>query len=253
MAYVSFWVMARIMKKGLVVSLLLLTLIWATNLPSQSQVVSPESASEKISQKNILLQLSLNDCLDISLKNNHRRPASRYALQISEDQHKQALSSYWPQLSLRAIFSQFDQYPNFVFPARNIPIPGQTITLPANSFGPGLPPGPVPLSSPASQFSVPSQNVKLMDSSNLLTSLNLTYPLYTGGVRRAKIKQAEKGIEVAKQEVRRTDLQVIYDVKRMYYGAVLARKVYQIGKDSLDRLETTLRLTEDLINGGQER
>ena len=201
MAYVSFWVMARIMKKGLFVSLLLLTLIWATNLPSQSQVVSPESASEKISQKNILLQLSLNDCLDISLKNNHRRPASRYALQISEDQHKQALSSYWPQLSLRAIFSQFDQYPNFVFPARNIPIPGQTITLPANSFGPGLPPGPVPLSSPASQFSVPSQNVKLMDSSNLLTSLNLTYPFVHR--RRAHAPRSSKRRKVSRWPSRR--------------------------------------------------
>ena len=33
-------------------------------------------------------------------------------------------------------------------------------------------------------------------------------------------------------------------------GAVLARKVYQIGRDSLDRLETTLRLTEDLYKRG---
>jgi outer membrane protein len=111
----------------------------------------------------------------------------------------------------------------------------------------------VPLTSPSTQFSVPEQNVKLMDSSNLLTSLSLNYPLYTGGLRRAKVKQAEKGIEVAKQEVRRTDLQVIYDVKRMYYGAVLARKVCQIGKDSLDRLVTTLTLTEDLYRRGSGR
>jgi outer membrane protein TolC len=172
---------------------------------------------------------------------------------MSENQHKQAMSSYWPQLSLRSIYSQFDENPNFIFPARNIPVPGQTVTLPANSFGPGLPPGPVPLTSPSTQFSVPEQNVKLMDSSNLLTSLNLTYPLYTGGLRRAKVKQAEKGIEVAKQEVRRTDLQVIYDVNRMYYGAVLARRVYQISKDSLDRLQITLTLTEDLYKRGSGR
>ncbi len=87
----------------------------------------------------------------------------------------------------------------------------------------------------------------------MLTSLNLTYPLYTGGLRRAKVEQAQKGVEVAEQEVRRTDLQVIYDTKRMYYGAVLAKKVYQIGKDSLDRLETTLTLTEDLYKRGSGR
>ncbi len=243
------------MKKKIFISGLVFTLIWATSLPAQSQaqLVTRETLSEENLNNKNLLHLSLDDCLDISLKNNHQCPASRYALQMSEDQHNQAMSAYWPQLSLRAVFSQFDQNPNFIFPARNIPVPGQTVTMPANSFGSGLPPAPVPLSSPSTQFSVPLQNVKLMDSSNLLTSLNLSYPLYTGGLRRAKVKQAEKGIEVAKQEVRRTDLQVVYDVKRMYYGAVLARKVYQIGKDSLDRLETTLTLTEDLYKRGSGR
>jgi outer membrane protein len=240
------------MKKVIFFCLILFLLIWIHSSPAQPaiQQVSPQRFSDKTIDNEKYAHLSIEDCLNISLKNNHLRPASRYALQMSEDQHKQAMSAYWPQLSLRSLFTQFDQYPNFLFPARSIPVPGQTITLPANSFGPGTPPAPVTLTSPPSQFAVPPQNVKLMDSTNLLTSLNLTYPLYTGGLRRAKIKQAEKGVEVAKQEVRRTDLQVIYDVKKMFYGAVLAQEVYQIGKDSLDRLETTLTLTEDLYKHG---
>jgi outer membrane protein len=240
------------MKKVIFVLLVIFSLVWTSNSPAQpsTQQVPLQYLSGKPSGNENYSHLSLNDCLNISLKNNHLRPASRYALQMSEDQHKQAMSAYWPQLSLRSVFSQFDQYPNFIFPARSIPVPGQTVTLPANSFGPGVPPGPVPLTSPPTQFSVPQQNVKLMDSSNLLTSLNLSYPLYAGGLRRAKVNQAEKGVEVAKEEVRRTDLQVIYDVKKMYYGAVLAQKVYQIGKDSLDRLQTTLILTEDLYKRG---
>ena len=240
------------MKKVIFFCLIFSPFVWTTSSPAQppaQQVTQPYHSRENPGNESYS-HLSIDDCLNISLKNNHLRPASRYALQVSEDQHKQAMSAYWPQLALRSLFTQFDQYPNFIFPARNIPVPGQTVTLPANSFGPGVPPAPVPLTSPPSQFAVPPQNVKLMDSSNLLTSLNLTYPLYTGGLRRAKIKQAEKGVEVAQQEVRRTDLQVIYDVKRMYYGAVLAEKVYQVGKDSLDRLETTLTLTEDLYKRG---
>jgi len=242
------------MKKKIFLWLLIFPFVWPNVSPAQ---LPTQAASEKLSEKNSnkesFSHLSIDDCLNLSLKNNHLRPASRYALQMSEDQHKQAMSAYWPHLSLRSLFTQFDQYPNFLFPARSIPVPGQSITLPANSFGPGLPPGPVPLTSPPSQFAVPPQDVKLMDSSNLLTSINITYPLYTGGLRRAKVKQAQKGVEVAQQEVRRTDLQVIYDTKRMYYGAVLAKKIYQIGKDSLDRLETTLTLTEDLYKRGSGR
>jgi outer membrane protein TolC len=57
-------------------------------------------------------------------------------------------------------------------------------------------------------------------------------------------------VEVAKQEARRTDLQVVYDVHRMYYGVILARQLHQIGRDALARLEVTLELTEKLYKGG---
>ncbi len=152
------------MKKTIILGVMIFTLIQTNGLSAQAPIQpdSRENLSEKNPDKENFSRLSIDDCLDLSLKNNHSRPASRYALQMSEDQHKQAMSAYWPQLSLRSLFTQFDQYPNFLFPARNIPVPGQSITLPANSFGPGLPPGPVQLTSPPSQFAVPPQNVKLM-------------------------------------------------------------------------------------------
>ena len=57
----------------------------------------------------------------------------------------------------------------------------------------------------------------------------------------------------ARQEVRRTDLQVVYDVKRFYYGAVLARRLRGIASDSLERMEVTLDLTERLYKGGSTK
>lgn len=81
-------------------------------------------------------------------------------------------------------------------------------------------------------------------------SLDMIYPLYIGGMRSAINRQAAAGLEAAKQEVRRTDLQVMYDVTRMYYGGVLARKLVQTGEDALARLEVTLELTENLYKKG---
>jgi outer membrane protein len=240
------------MKKRVFVLLLIFLALRANAVVARTPVILPpqEPSPEKPQENKKLLHLDIDTCLDISLKNNHRRPASKFAMEVAEAQHKQALSAYWPQLSLRSLYSQLDQDPNFIFPARSIPVPAQTATIPANSFGPGVPPAPVPVTTPASQFNVPQQNVKLFDKHNLLTSLNLTYPLYTGGLRSAKVNQAEKGIEVAKQEVRRTELQIIYDTKKMYYGAVLAKRVLQIAKDTLGRLETTLQFTENLYKAG---
>ena len=102
-----------------------------------SDILSPKEPSPEQAQEiKKLLHLDIDTCLDISLKNNHRRPVSKFALEVAEAEHNQALSAYWPQLSLRSLYSQLDQDPNFIFPARSIPVPSQTATIPANSFGP---------------------------------------------------------------------------------------------------------------------
>jgi outer membrane protein len=89
-----------------------------------------------------------------------------------------------------------------------------------------------------------------MDRRLLTSCLSVDFPLFTGGLRYAKVKQAKYGVEAARQDVRRTDLQVVYDVHRMYYGVLLARQLHQIGKDALARLEVTLELTERLYQHG---
>jgi outer membrane protein TolC len=209
-------------------------------------------------------KLGIEECVDIALRNNHQRPASRYAVEAAEAQHRQALSSFWPQLTLNMAFVRLDENPLFVFPsstmgipAMSIPVPSQTITIPANAFGPGFPPVAVPLSTPASTFNVPGQTftvpkqeVTLMDRDTMLASLDMSLPLYTGGKRTAIVKQARYGVAVAKEEARRTDLQVIYDVKRMYYGAVLARSLHRLGTETLERMTATLTLTETLYQKG---
>lgn len=109
------------------------------------------------------MKVTLKECLDIALKNNHQRTASQFALEAAEAQHQQALSAYWPQVTARAAYTSLDEDPNFIFPAKTIPVPSQTVTIPANAFGPGFPPVPVPLITPAGRFQVPEQDIKLMD------------------------------------------------------------------------------------------
>lgn len=190
--------------------------------------------------------LTLRECLEIALANNHQRPVSRFNVEIADAQLKQALSSYWPQLGAKASFLRMDEDPNFIFPQTALTIPGSTIVV-------TTPLGPLPVTFPSQSVTVPEQDIKLMDKQNTTASLNLLYPLYTGGMRPAVVKQAESGLAAAKQEARRTDLQVAYDVKRIYYGAVLAKKLRAIAADALARMEVTLELTEKLYQGGSMR
>jgi outer membrane protein len=212
--------------------------------------------------------LSLEDCLRIAMEKNHSRPASRFAVTMAEAQHRQALAGYWPQVTARAGWERLDEAPNFIFPAGAMYIPPETVkvpggtasvTIPANAFGPGFPPTAIqmPVSFPGQSvstspqvFAIPEQNVKLLNPDNVTASGNLTWLLYDGGLRKSYREQALGAEQAAQADVRRTDLEITDTVVRLYYGALLARQLHQVGDDTLARMEVTLELTESLYKNG---
>jgi len=187
--------------------------------------------------------LTLDQCLRSAMDNSHRRPASALALEIAEAEHAQVLAGYWPQISMQAGFQRMDQAPDFLFPSSTFSVPAQAIPV-----GPGVN---IPI--PAQTFQVPAQDVKLMDRDSFVASLNSTWLLWDGGMRLGLARQAKGGVDLAKSEVRRTDLEINDSVTRMYYAAILARQLHQVGKDTLARMEATLVLTETMYKEGSGR
>ena len=208
---------------------------------------------------------TLEECLKLVMENSHQRPASMFAVAMAEAQHRQAMAGYWPQVNLRGAYQHLDEAPNFVFPATSFDIPAQsikvpggtaTVTIPAGTFG-----NPVPIqlpvtypgqsvNTPAQQFAVPRQDIKLMNPDSFVTSLDAKWLLYDGGMRSGLREQSGGWLEMAKQDSHRTDLELIDSVKRLYYGAVLARQVHRVGTDTLARMEATLNLTETMYKEG---
>lgn len=235
------------MSTGLLqITLLLIGVLSLCTLPfsgaqaAEEALLAPQTLEESAPP---FSKLTLQNCIDLALRNNHASSASRYSIEIAEAQHRQALSAYWPQVGIKATYSILDEDPNFIFPGRDISLP-PGMTIPINT-----PYGPIEMSS----LPVPEQNVKLMDRQNFVASLNATLPLYTGGKISSIVRQADQGLRAAKEESRRTDLQVTYDTTRYYYGAVLGRQLLQIGRDTLSRMEVTLELTENLYTKGSGR
>ena len=210
----------------------------------------------------------MEDCLRIAMEKNRQRPASKFAVAMAEAQHRQALAGYWPQITAKGGWTQLDQAPNFVFPASEMYIPSQTVnvpggtasvTIPANSFAPGFPPAAVqmPISFPgqtvstvAQVFPIPAQNVKLANPQNFEATGNLTWLLFDGGMRKGYREQAQGAVEAARADARRTDLEITDSVVRLYWGAVLARQLRQVGDDTLARIEVTLELTQSMYQNG---
>jgi outer membrane protein len=182
--------------------------------------------------------LSLDQCINIALENNHLKPASEYLVKAAQAQYRQALSGHWPQITARSVYSLMDEAPNFIFPSSQMDIPPMEL----GGFQISLPP-----------FEVPEQDIKLMDQTTVISSLNMTLPLYTGGLVSAYKQQARAGIKVANEDAKRTDLQIILDVKKYYFASVLTQNLYDIGFEALARLEATLQLTENLYKRGSGR
>jgi outer membrane protein len=175
-------------------------------------------------------KMSLAQCLDSALANSRFRPAAQQGVVIAEAQLKQARSGYWPQVSAQLSAVRLDDDPNFVMP------PG-LMTLQVPILG-------------TMNVDVPAQDVKLLDKFNGLARLEFSYPVYTGGLISSLVRLAESGLEIAHIDSRRTDAQIQYDVKRYYYGSVLARNLLRIGLDAVVKLEATLQLTENLYQKG---
>jgi outer membrane protein TolC len=212
---------------------------------------------------------TLEECLQTAMQSNRTRPVSRFAVAMAEAQHRQALSGYWPQISAKGAFMRMDESANFIFPPGRMYVPGQTVTVPAGTalvsvpaqlLNPSAPPGAtiqLPVATPAqtintaaSQFPIPAQDIKLLDRDSVMASLNAVWLLYDGGMRKGYGEQAQGLVDMMKQEVRRTDLELVDTIKRYYYGSVLARQLHQLGRDTLARMEATLSLTETMYKEG---
>ena len=226
--------------------------------------LGPNSALARAGQADaqaVVRELSLEACLSEAMAHNHRRPASRFAVAAAEAQHRQTLAAYWPQLAIQGGYQRMDEAPNFLFPATEMRVPPQTIqTLPGTATvmmptAGGVVPVPVAfpgqtITTPAQQFPVPAQAVRLMDPESYTAAMDLKWLLYDGGGRKGVRQQAEAGLAAARNEARRTDLEIADSVTRLYWGAVLSRQVYQLGRDTLARMEATLTLTEAMYKTG---
>lgn len=211
--------------------------------------------------------LTLDACVAAALAHNGRRKAADHHVDEATARHGQALSSRYPALSASMTATRFDEDPNFVFPASSIAVPASAIqtppmvlTLPANAFGPGFPPVNIPLpipgstvSIPAQAFHIPEQDVRLMDQTVYTGSLSAMYALYTGGLAGARIQQAKAGMAAARHERRQAAAELVFDVKRAYYGVLLARKLRAVASDTFERMKATLDLTESLYKTGSGR
>lgn len=188
-----------------------------------------------------LQKLTLEDCIRIALQKHQSLNVSAANIAMAEAMYQQAMSAYWPHIAAQVNASRADQDRTFTMEG--------AFTLPSNMTSAFGALGPQVVGALAQPIPI-NMDIKLVDKDLVQSSLNLTYPLFTGFKREALVAQAEKGIKIAEQGQRKTTLEVVRDVKKYYYAAQFAIQMEKLADDTLERFKALEDLTERLYQHG---
>lgn len=177
-----------------------------------------------------ILNIDLNSAIEIALKNNKQHKISKLALGIAKAQYEQASSFNYPMvdINIMAIREKEDR----IFSMKS------QIDMSAFSIL-GLTSLPLDI------------DVTAMGRDTIYSSLDILYPIYTGGKVSSIIKQAEINKLIAKTSIIREKQNVIFDIKKYYYAFVLSSQLENLAALTLDRMQFISSITKNFYENGE--
>mgnify|MGYP003677356761 CR=1 FL=1 len=183
-----------------------------------------------------LENLTLEQAIRIARENHSSLVVSQSALEVAEAQYQQAMAAFGPKVNFEAGVQRADQDRTFTF-SGTVQTPDMSLSTPLGTIPVQGQPLPMNL------------DVKLFDRDVSQASLNFTYPLYTGGKEEAVKGIARRGADIAREDNRRTELELVRDVRKYYNGARFAEQMEQLAVDTAERFKALEDLTERLYQG----
>jgi outer membrane protein len=163
------------------------------------------------SQTRINGQLSLKDCLKLTLVNNKTLQRVVQEKEIARGNELKSYSAMLPSVNLTGDYTRLDK---------------------------------------VSSFSVGGGTVTLGDVDNYSAGLTVTQPVFAGGSIVAKINAGKLFSLLTDQTVRATTQDVIYEAERSYYDVLLNQHLYQISDDAVRSAQAHLDDVKFKRSGG---
>ncbi len=208
------------------------------------------------SQQSQAQSYTLEQAISTALQNNHLKKISALDIQIASAQYKEAMSANLPSLDLQLGYIKRDEdlinitKGEFTLPqdmsnalaliaAPDTQKPQIQQMITANM----LPPAKIPLNFTS----------VVMGDRTSQASVKVTYPLYTGGKVSALQKQAKLGKAIAAAKDTRTREEVVFDIRKYYYGAVLTQQIAKLMHDTSERMALLNDLTAEMYKNGSKK
>ena len=204
-------------------------------------------------------EIILKDAVEIALKNNKQNKISKLALDIAKAQYSQAISVNYPTIFATIAGKRskndltFDLDADIKLPADIAKSLAFSTLLSQNGMTLAGAQGLIN-SQPSGSFSNESlplnTEVTAYGRDSMRASLNLLYHLYTGGKASSIIEQAKLNKLLARNTIKREDLNVVFDIKKYFYGYIYVNEYYKIINAYSKRMEYIASLTKDFYQEG---
>ena len=208
-----------------------------------------------------LKSITLEEAIQIALENNKRNKVSKLALEVANAQYNQALSANYPTINAMLVGIRKDENPiyqqrgSFTLSSELTKTLALANTLKESNAVVRQAQQTAIANTPASAFPAGSISADLDTTSygrdTVKGSINLQYPVYTGGKISAIIEQAKLNKQIAFNAMKREEESVVFDTKKYFYGYVLTNELHKIAKDSYERMQFISDLTKKFYESGE--
>jgi len=157
--------------------------------------------------------ITLNEAINIALKNNSRILLAKEKVKEAEQKVKEATAGYLPSFNLNGTYTHLGEVPSISIPH-------------------------------VGEFPMGEQ-----DTTSL--TFSLTQPLYTSGKLTLASKQARLNYRRAKQDLKNTQDNLIFQVKQSFYSVLLAKENLKIREQALHQAKLHLKVVESFYQSGR--
>jgi outer membrane protein len=204
--------------------------------------------------------VTLNEAIQIALEKNKQNEISKLALEIAKVQYEQALSANYPAINAMVVGQRkkddviFQQRGEFTLPssfsktlalANALQISDSAIREATLAGITATPESAFPEGSISADI-----DAKAMGRDTVKASLNILYPLFTGGKISSLIEQAKLNKLLATNKITRANQDVIFDIKKYFYGYVLTNELYNLSNSTLKTMKFVSSLTKQFYENG---
>lgn len=178
--------------------------------------------------------LSLEDCKSKAIAYNKSLSSAKYKFEQTTYDMKSYKANYFPKINLTAIDFYSDASGSFDISGGHLPIYNYVEAL--GQFVPNVTPN-ADGSYTLNQYAdFPDQSMKWKIKNVFFGSFSIIEPVYTGGKVSTAYSMSKIGVNMAKENIRLTESEVIIQTEEAYYMAIKAKELGDVARKYRDLL-----------------